>query len=263
MTSAPPPPVVTKPRAKYAVQSGPQPGAERVVVYGPPGVGKSSLAALAPDPIFLDPRGSSRHLSVKRITGVETFSDYLGALRDQSMLDHRSIILDDFACVLDLADKHIVATIKTDKGGKAERLDDYGYGKGNIYLYDHVNLVLGALDSLRDNGVNVIINLHQSPIEVPNPAGEDYQQFQPAILGKDEKSRTNIRGNLVGWADYVLYIGFDRAVNEDGKAKVGGSRTIYTQERGGFLAKSRTKIPATIAYKDENDATVWQHIGLK
>lgn len=263
MTSAPPPPVVTPSKpSKYAIESGPKPGAERILVYGSSGVGKSTLASLAPNPVFLDLGGNSRHIDVSRVVGINTYAEYLGFLRSDVPLQYRSVVLDDFATVLELAASHILETIPKEKGGKAKTLNDYGYSYGNVYLYDHVNLVLGACNALRDKGVNIIINLHQSPVEVPNPAGVDYQQFQPAILGKDDKSRTNIRGVVIGWSDYVFYVAFDRDVNDDGKARVSGSRTIYTQERGGFYAKSRTRIKASMPYED-GKCDIWNQIGLK
>lgn len=41
-------------------------GAMKVVIYGPEGIGKSTLAAKFPRPLFIDTEGSTRHMDVQR-----------------------------------------------------------------------------------------------------------------------------------------------------------------------------------------------------
>ena len=38
----------------------------KVVIYGPEGIGKSTLAAKFPRPLFIDTEGSTRHMDVQR-----------------------------------------------------------------------------------------------------------------------------------------------------------------------------------------------------
>ena len=45
---------------------GKRPGAKKVVVYGPEGIGKSTFAAKFPDPVFVDTEGSTRDMDVAR-----------------------------------------------------------------------------------------------------------------------------------------------------------------------------------------------------
>ena len=40
--------------------------AQRVVIYGPEGIGKSSLAAQFPNPLFIDTEGSTDNMDVAR-----------------------------------------------------------------------------------------------------------------------------------------------------------------------------------------------------
>ena len=41
--------------------------AQKVVIYGSEGIGKSSLAAEFPDPLFIDTEGGTAHMDVRRI----------------------------------------------------------------------------------------------------------------------------------------------------------------------------------------------------
>ena len=48
------------------IHTGKAGGALKVVVYGPEGIGKSTLAAHFPRPVFIDTEGSTRHMDVSR-----------------------------------------------------------------------------------------------------------------------------------------------------------------------------------------------------
>src|SRR5690606_4970896 len=52
---------------KMEVISGKIEKAKKVVLYGPEGIGKSSLAAQFPKPIFIDTEGSTTELTVDRL----------------------------------------------------------------------------------------------------------------------------------------------------------------------------------------------------
>ena len=41
--------------------------AQKVVVYGPEGIGKSTFAAQFPDAVFIDTEGSTKELDVRRL----------------------------------------------------------------------------------------------------------------------------------------------------------------------------------------------------
>ena len=41
-------------------------GAQKLVLYGPEGIGKSTFAAQLPQPLFIDTEGGTRHLDVQR-----------------------------------------------------------------------------------------------------------------------------------------------------------------------------------------------------
>ena len=55
--------------------------AQRVVVYGPEGIGKSTFASRFPDPLFLDIEDGTGHLDVKRITGINSWSMLLSIVQ--------------------------------------------------------------------------------------------------------------------------------------------------------------------------------------
>ena len=47
---------------------------QKVVVYGPEGIGKSTFASHFPDPLFLDIEDSTSQLDVKRIPDINSWA---------------------------------------------------------------------------------------------------------------------------------------------------------------------------------------------
>ena len=44
----------------FSITSGRIPGAKKIVIYGPEGIGKSTLASQFPDPVFIDTEDSTK-----------------------------------------------------------------------------------------------------------------------------------------------------------------------------------------------------------
>ena len=50
----------------YEITSGVVSSAQKVVIYGPEGIGKSTFAAQFPDSVFIDTEGSTKKLNIRR-----------------------------------------------------------------------------------------------------------------------------------------------------------------------------------------------------
>ena len=53
------------------ITSGIIPKAQKIVLYGPEGIGKSTLASRFPNPLFIDTEGSTARLDVRRMDRPE------------------------------------------------------------------------------------------------------------------------------------------------------------------------------------------------
>jgi hypothetical protein len=68
---------------------------QKIVIYGSEGIGKTSLAAQCPDPLFIDTEGGSAHLEVRRtqkpqswevpVSGLTEFEDLSAAAGRRSL----------------------------------------------------------------------------------------------------------------------------------------------------------------------------------
>ena len=99
--------------------------AQKVVIYGPEGIGKSTFAAHFPNPLFIDTEGSTGELDVRRLP-VPTSWSYLTWEIDQVKANPNicsSLIIDtaDWAerlCINNLCEKNQVSGSKALDTGK-------------------------------------------------------------------------------------------------------------------------------------------------
>ena len=48
--------------------------AQKIVVYGPEGIGKTTFAACFPNPVFSDTEGSTKHIDVRRFDRPQSWA---------------------------------------------------------------------------------------------------------------------------------------------------------------------------------------------
>lgn len=57
------------------ITSGRIPKPQKVVIYGPEGIGKTTFASKFPDPVFIDTEGSTYHMDVRRTNKPESWPE--------------------------------------------------------------------------------------------------------------------------------------------------------------------------------------------
>jgi len=226
-------------------------GGHRVVLYGPGGIGKTTLACMSKAPVaFFDLDDSlGRLLPQLQELGVADnikpldcpdWKALRDALRSPGWDGIGTIVIDSGTRAEELCVEHVINTIPHEKGAqvKIKCLDDYGWGKGPGHLFDAFLPLLADLDAHARQGRNVVMLCHDCVSNVPNPSGDDWIRYEPR-LAAPKSGKDSIRLRVREWADHVLFYGYDVAV-KDGKGKGGGTRTVYPAELPHCMAKSRT-----------------------
>ena len=218
----------------------------RIVLYGPGGIGKTTLAAALPGPVaFFDLDESLPRLRVAlgdalpQVVEVEAWPAIRAALASDGWDQVKSIVVDSATRAEELAVAHTLATIKHEKGHTVTSIEGYGYGKGYQHVFDEFLPLLGDLDRHSRAGRHVALICHDCTANVPNPAGDDWLRYEPR-LQSPASGKSSIRLRVREWADHVLFLGYDVAVNADGKGRGTGTRTVYPAELPHCMAKSRS-----------------------
>jgi hypothetical protein len=250
------------PRAQVAFGKIATAAGHRIVLYGPGGIGKTTLACLAPGPVaFIDLDDSLPRLKgtlgerIPQVVPVETWADMRAALQADGWDGVKTIVIDSATKAEELAVAHTLANVLAE-GKKVNSVEGYGYGKGFGYVFDTFLPLLADLDRHARAGRNVILICHDCTSTVPNPAGEDWLRYEPR-LQSPASGKASIRLRVREWADHVLFLGYDVAVNEDGKGCGSGTRTLYPAELPHCMAKSRTT-GQTLAVSD--GAAIWTEV---
>lgn len=245
------------PAREFSIISGKIDAAQRVLLYGRGGIGKSSLAAMAPSPVFIDIESGTGELDVPRVEGIETFADLRTLLQSPALDAYETIVLDSATKAEELAIAHTLAHVKHEKGRACSSIEDYGFGKGYQHVYDTFLLLLSDLDKQVRAGRNVILIAHECITDHPNPFGDDFIRYEPH-LQSPKSGKASTRNRVVQWADHVLFIGYD-VIAEDGKGKGSGTRTVYTSELPSHIAKSR-RAEIDVPFTGPRDGAVWNTI---
>lgn len=227
----------------FEIVSGKVQKAKKVVIYGPEGIGKSSLAAQFPNSIFIDTEGSTTEMDVQRLkkpSSWEMIQQQAAWVKQQGPHRFGTLIIDTFDWAEMLCVNSVCATHS--KSG----VEDFGYGKGYVYVAEEIGRFLNFLQDVVDSGINVVLVAHSQIVkfEQPDEMGA-YDRYQ-LKLGAKTGSRT---APLVKeWADIVLFVNyktFSVATDKEGKKNKaqGGARTMYTTHHPAWDAKNRHGLP--------------------
>jgi hypothetical protein len=214
-------------------------------LYGPGGIGKTTLAAHAPGPVAVfDLDDSLPRLRASlgdcdlRIVPVHDWQGIRDALASPGWDEIRTIIIDSVTKAEELAVEWTLRNVPHEKGQRVQRIEDYGYGKGYQHVFDTFLTLLGDLDHHAKAGRHIVLVAHDCTATVPNPAGDDYKRYEPR-LQDPASGKSSVKLRTREWCDHVMFLGYDVDVKA-GKGRGSGTRTLWPCEFPHCMAKSRT-----------------------
>lgn len=218
-----------------SMTGGIRPRPQRVVIYAPEGLGKTTLASQFPSPLFLDFEGGTHHIDVVRVepkTLEETEATLLEISKsDPAKVGFRTVVVD----TIDWLENLVIDAVCRE--GKKDSIEDFGYGKGFTKAEERMLKVLGMLDAVKGAGFHVVLLAHSkiNKFELPDAAGQ-FDRYQL-------KLEKRIEPIVKEWADALLFGNWKTQVAEkdNGKSRlVGGkSRVLYCNRTAAYDAKNR------------------------
>jgi len=221
------------------IVKGPVASPIRVVLYGPPGIGKSTFASNASRPIFLCAEDGTNELDVARLK-PETWEELFEAVAMLGAEEHEyaTLVIDTLDWAEQLCWRSICARERKNS------IEALGFGKGFVIAHEEFRRLAAALDRLREQkGMAIVLLAHSWIKNFRNPEGEDFDRYEMKLH--------KLAGAAMGeWADVVLFANYETYVQQnDRKRNTGvstGARYIYTERTAAFDAKNRYSLPSQL-----------------
>lgn len=202
------------------------------ILYGTPGVGKTTLASKASEPIFLDLEDGTALMDVARF--ALTDEPLKDALNEIYNAGPETLVIDSLTSL-----ERVHATqYCAEKGWATLESMDYGRSK-KMWRQSFIEFLAKLVATFRGNSTNVILVAHSKVREVTDPVTQlTYDRFE---LQCDKE----LHPEIIAMADGCFLLKHKLMVKDE-KAIGNGSRVLLTQDRPQFVAKSRWDIPYEI-----------------
>jgi len=211
------------------------PAPPKMIVYGQPGVGKTTFAASA-DAILLDcENGAGAVPGLKRTPYLQSWPQmrqWLVELATSPPDGNSALAVDTIDWMVQRIVEHVVLDLDDKSAG--DITNTLGTAHGGYFKAREIvqNIVyrdlLPVLNAIADNGVAIILLAHAANTKMTSPEGFDLRLAAPDLPHW-------IAPPFIEWADAVLYASRD-----------GDRRTLLTEATNVILAKNRYSLPAEL-----------------
>ncbi len=219
--------------------TGKQARPRRILLYGQHGVGKSTWAAGAPSPVFIDVEGGVGDIDCTATEKIGTYAELCKAIVLLTADDRfRTIVMD----TVDWAERLIFNQVASDAG--KTNIADIGFGKGYGEAVRKWENIFNSLEAAIQAGKGIILLGHARVVRFENPETQAYDRYEIDL----HKSSS---GMLQEWCDEVLFASFrvftrneDQGFGKERTIAIGGKeRFIRTNESAAAVAKNRLRLP--------------------
>lgn len=213
---------------------------QKIVVYGPEGIGKSTFAAHFPKPLFIDTEASTAHMDVARLERPTSWAVLMEYVQELTK-DHQgftTLVIDTIDWAEQLCVQHICSKYQV------SGIEDIGYGKGYVYEKEEFGRLLNKLHDLIESGMNVVLTAHAMVRKFERPDQPPYDRYE---LKLNKAASQKISDMVKEWADMLLFTNYKEEVlkvdSKDSNSKKvrvsGGQRVMYTSHHPNWDAKNR------------------------
>jgi hypothetical protein len=229
------------------IQRGRTQAPPRIMVYGTEGIGKSTLAANAPQPIFIPTEDGLNEIDCAKFPLARSFDDVQGALQElySEAHDYQTVVIDS----LDWLERLVWDELCRQYGVVSVEKVDGGYGKGYTHALSLWRRLIDRLAALHTGrGMAVILTAHAKVEKFEDPESSPYDRYSPRL-------HKHACAVVTEWCDAVLFAtrkirtqteeaGFNRKrTTAHAIGKEGGERILRTVGGPSCVAKNRYSLP--------------------
>lgn len=179
------------------VQAGRVAKPPRVLCYGTPGIGKSTFAAQAPKPIFIQTEDGLDGIDCDRFPLAESYQHVVTALQElhQEPHDYETLVIDS----LDWLERLAWARLCEQYSVTSIEKVDGGYARGYTHALTLWGEIISLLNALRHERQMVILLISHSKVErFEDPESAAYDRYAPRL-------HKHASALVTEWCDAVLF----------------------------------------------------------
>jgi len=215
----------------------------RLLVYGTPGIGKSTFGSQAPNPVFIPTEDGLDEIDCAKFPLATSYEDVIDAIAELRTEPHdfETIVLDS----LDWLERLIWDQVCQEYGVKNIEKADGGYARGYTHALTYWREIIDQLSLLRDQrGMAIILIAHAKVERFEDPESPAYDRYSPRL-------HKHAAALVSEWCDAVLFAtrkirtqtedaGFNRKRTiAHAIGKGGGDRILRTVGGPSCVAKNR------------------------
>lgn len=219
-----------------------------ILLYGVDGIGKTSLAAEFPDPIYLATEGERPPSDVEMATpGTIGSLDDLADIFDELLKgehEFKTVIIDS----LDGLEPVVWRTTCARLG--LNSIEEAGFGRGYVEADNEWNWLIGKLGELARAGMYIVMLAHPEIVRFDSPVTDPYSRYQPK-LHKRANALVREKSDVVAFMNYRVSIKEKEVARQTkvAHAEGGKERQVHFNEAAGFNAKNRYSMPDSVVYR--------------
>ncbi len=238
---------MSTPQAELVIAKPSEKTPSKILLYGVEGIGKSTLAAQFPKPIFIDTEGSTMKMKpqparMPNVSGYRDVKMQLGQILNTKH-DYQTLVIDSIDWLEDWVSEYLCKDVY-----KVETRVNIagGYNKWVEIFEEECSRLLNYLDRLCfERGMNILLIGHDKISKTIDPAtGESTRGYEVNLSEK-------VGPLIKQWADAVLFANYKTFVvpaEKQVKAHaIGGKeRVLYCTHTAFIDAKNRFALPDVV-----------------
>ena len=215
-----------------------------IVIHGTCGIGKSTFASCAPNPVFLPIEEGLGGLSVDAFPLISSWADLMEAMGSLYTEDHQyqTMVIDSLSAL------ELIINSQVAKDNNKSNIEDIPYGRGYAFAVDYWKQLIEGISALRDKkNITPILIAHTEITRFDSPEIDSYDRYVIS-LHKRAVTILNERADIIGFANWRTHVvKTDAGFNQKQSRGVGtGERLLHLVERPAYIAKNRYGMPETI-----------------